>query len=30
MYDGRDENTNSQTNILIKYISNINGGMMQK
>ena len=29
MYDGRDKNTNSQTNGLIKYISNTRGGVMQ-
>ena len=29
MYDGRDENINSQTNGSIKYISNIHGGDMQ-
>ena len=29
MYDGRDKNTNSQTNSLIKYISNTRGGAMQ-
>ena len=29
MYDERDNNTNSQTNGSIKYISNTNGGVMQ-
>ena len=29
MYDGRDKNTNSQTNELIKYMSNTYGGVMQ-
>ena len=29
IYDGRDKNTDSQTNGLIKYISNIHGGVMQ-
>jgi len=29
MYDGRDKNTNSQTNSSIKYISNIYGGVMK-
>ena len=29
MYDGRDKNTNSQTNDSIKYISNIHEGVMQ-
>ena len=28
MYDGRNKNTNSQTNYSIKYISNIHGGVM--
>ena len=28
-YDGRDKNTDSQTNSSIKYISNIYGGVMQ-
>jgi hypothetical protein len=30
IYDGRDKNTNSQTNGSIKYISNTHGGVMQK
>jgi len=29
MYDGRDKNTNSKINSLIKYISNTRGGVMQ-
>ena len=29
MYDGRDKNTNSQTNGSIKYISNIHRGVMK-
>jgi hypothetical protein len=29
MYDGRDKNTNSQTNGSIKYISNTREGVMQ-
>ena len=29
MYDGKDKNTNSQTNILTKYILNIYGCVMQ-
>ena len=29
MYDGRYRNTNSQTNGLTKYISNIQGGVIQ-
>ena len=29
MYDGRDKNTNLQTNGSIKYISNTYGGVMQ-
>ena len=29
IYDGRDKTTNSQTNVSIKYISNIHGGVMQ-
>ena len=29
MYDGRDKNTNSQTNDPIRYISNTHGGAMQ-
>ena len=29
MYDGRDKNTNSQTNGSLKYISNTYGGVMQ-
>ena len=30
MYDGRDKNTNSQTNSSIKYISNTYGGVIRK
>ena len=29
MYDGRDKNTNSQTNSSTKYILNTYGGVMQ-
>ena len=29
MYDGRDKNTNSQTNDSIQYISSTHGGVMQ-
>ena len=29
MYDGRDKNTNLQTNSLTKYILNTYGGVMQ-
>ena len=29
MYDGRDKNTNSQTDDSIKYISNIHRGVIQ-
>ena len=29
MYDGRDKNTNSQTNNSTKYISNTYGGVIQ-
>ena len=29
MYDGRDKNTNSQTNVSFKYLSKTHGGVMQ-
>ena len=28
-YDGRDKNTNSQTNVSIKYIAKTHGGVIQ-